>query len=548
VGAEGDIRSYRELEEGGAMLERATAEDRNSSAAVSRIRHAKPEEGLNQPPGELVPADKVEEILHGLDLPTTGESEENLAASPDEYDRATEEDDEPAEESASPEDPVRLYLREIGRIHLLNSEQEVRLGQQIEKGQERVRRAIMAVPMVRGQLMDLAERLRKHEVESDQYLEALDGTELTESELGRVQKVFTQIRRLDRELGELEASRNRARKDSTIKAIQEWIAQNHQDRVRLLGGLPLRPIVVDRWVGRLRMLGQELAGLQKQVETAVDKATKSELRKRVRAIEAEVGLPAKRAVGVTRDLDAGEFEVRQAKKALMEANLRLVVSIAKRYLNHDMPLLDLIQEGNIGLMKAVDRFKYRRGFKFSTYATWWIRQAITRAIADHARTIRIPVHMIETLNRLARVNRGLYQELGREPTPEELAKRCELPLRKVRLILESCKKPLSLETPIGEDSDLGDFLEDKRTPSPVESLLSDDLTAQVERALSGLSEKEAQILRLRFGIGEEGEHTLEEVGQRFDVTRERIRQIEAKALRKLRSPLRARGLRSFVEN
>ena len=261
-----------------------------------------------------------------------------------------------------------------------------------------------------------------------------------------------------------------------------------------------------------------------------------------------MGLPAKRAIGVMRDLDAGEFEVRQAKKALMEANLRLVVSIAKRYLNHDMPLLDLIQEGNIGLMKAVDRFKYRRGFKFSTYATWWIRQAITRAIADHARTIRIPVHMIETLNRIARVNRGLYQELGREPTPEELAKRSELPLRKVRLILESCKKPLSLETPIGEDSDLGDFLEDKRTPSPVESLLTDDLTAQVERALSGLSEKEAQILRLRFGIGEEGEHTLEEVGQRFDVTRERIRQIEAKALRKLRSPLRARGLRSFVEN
>ena len=529
------------------MLQRAIAHDRNSSVAVSRIRHAKPEEGLNKSRGELVPADKVEEILHGLDLPATGETEEHLAASPDEDERGTEEDEEPVEESATPEDPVRLYLREIGRIHLLNSEQEVRLGQQIERGQERVRRAIMAVPMVRGQLMDLAERLRKHEVESDQYLEALDGTELTESELRRVQSVFTQIRRLDRELGELEASRNRARKESTIKAIQEWIAQNHQDRVRLLGDLPLRPIVVDRWVGRLRMLGQELTGLQKQIETA-DKATKSELRKRARVIEAEVGLPAKRAVGVTRDLDAGEFEVRHAKKALMEANLRLVVSIAKRYLNHDMPLLDLIQEGNIGLMKAVDRFKYRRGFKFSTYATWWIRQAITRAIADHARTIRIPVHMIETLNRLARVNRGLYQELGREPTPEELAKRCELPLRKVRLILESCKKPLSLETPIGEDSDLGDFLEDKRTPSPVESLLSDDLTAQVERALSGLSEKEAQILRLRFGIGEEGEHTLEEVGQRFDVTRERIRQIEAKALRKLRSPLRARGLRSFVEN
>ena len=265
------------------MLERGTAHDRNSSVAVSRIRQAKPEEGLNQPPGELVPADKVEEILHGLDLPATGETEENLAASPDEYDRATEEDEEPAEESASPEDPVRLYLREIGRIHLLNSEQEVRLGQQIEKGQERVRRAIMAVPMVRGQLMDLAERLRKHEVESDQYLEALDGTELTESELRRVQNVFTQIRRLDRELGELEASRNRARKDSTIKAIQEWIAQNHQDRVRLLGDLPLR---ADRRrpLGRTRCArsARSWPASRSRSRRAADKATKSELRKRAR--------------------------------------------------------------------------------------------------------------------------------------------------------------------------------------------------------------------------------------------------------------------------
>jgi RNA polymerase primary sigma factor len=249
-----------------------------------------------------------------------------------------------------------------------------------------------------------------------------------------------------------------------------------------------------------------------------------------------------------RDVEAGEFEARQAKKALMEANLRLVVSIAKRYLNHDMPLLDLIQEGNIGLMKAVDRFKYRRGFKFSTYATWWIRQAITRAIADHGRTIRIPVHMIETLNRITRINRGLFQELGREPTPEEVAKRSGLPIRKVRLILESARKPLSLETPIGEDSDLGDFLEDKRTPSPTETLLNHDVTLQVERALGALSAKEAEILRLRFGIGESAEHTLEEVGQRFDVTRERIRQIEAKALRKLRSPLRGRNLRTLVEN
>jgi RNA polymerase primary sigma factor len=307
-------------------------------------------------------------------------------------------------------------------------------------------------------------------------------------------------------------------------------------------------MVVDRWVARVRSLTHELSALVRQADAVAEASARTERRRRVRGIEAELGLPHRRAISALRDLDAAEFEVRQTKKALMEANLRLVVSIAKRYLNHDMPLLDLIQEGNIGLMKAVDRFKYRRGFKFSTYATWWIRQAITRAIADHARTIRIPVHMIETLNRLARVNRGLFQELGREPTPEEIAKRSALPIRKVRLILESCKKPLSLETPIGEDSDLGDFLEDKRTPSPADSLLSQDLTSQVERALGGLSDKEAEILRLRFGIGEDGEHTLEEVGQRFDVTRERIRQIEAKALRKLRSPLRGRGLRSFVEN
>jgi RNA polymerase primary sigma factor len=497
-------------------------------------------------PGDLVAGDK-EEVLGTLALTARTEPEDHVEPGPGDLD-GPDDDEDVVEEALSPEDPVRLYLREIGRISLLTSEQEVELGQRIERGQERVRRAIMAVPMVRTALLDLGERLRKHEAAAEQYLEALDGTELTDSELRRVFGVLAQIRRLDRELGELEASRSRARKAESRRAIQEWIAQNHQDRVRLLGDVPLKPVVVDRWVARVRSLTHELSALVRQADGVSEAAARTERRRRMRGIEAELGLPHRRAVSALRDLDAAEFEVRQTKKALMEANLSLVVSIAKRYLNHDMPLQDLIQEGNIGLMKAVDRFKYRRGFKFSTYATWWIRQAITRAIADHARTIRIPVHMIETLNRLARVNRGLFQELGREPTPEEIAKRSALPIRKVRLILESCKKPLSLETPIGEDSDLGDFLEDKRTPSPADSLLSQDLTSQVERALGGLSDKEAEILRLRFGIGEDGEHTLEEVGQRFDVTRERIRQIEAKALRKLRSPLRGRGLRSFVEN
>jgi RNA polymerase primary sigma factor len=271
-------------------------------------------------------------------------------------------------------------------------------------------------------------------------------------------------------------------------------------------------------------------------------------RAELHALEAEAGLARKPLLAALAEIEAHDRVVRQAKKELMEANLRLVVSVAKRYLGSELSLLDLVQEGNLGLMKAVDRFQYRRGFKFSTYATWWIRQAITRAIADHSRTIRIPVHMVETLNRISRVNRLMVNEMGREPTPEELARRTGVPARKVRLILESSRKPLSLETPIGEDSDLGDFLEDKTAESPNDSLISQDLTNQVDRALATLSPKEKEILRLRFGIGEEGEHTLEEVGKRFSVTRERIRQIETKALRKLRHPLRGRALKAFVEN
>src|SRR5438132_1617038 len=347
---------------------------------------------------------------------------------------------EPLEAGASPrgEDPVRLYLKEIGKVPLLTAAQEVQIGRRIEVGQIALRRTLAGIPVAVTTLLEVGDKLRRGEIPADDVIVLAEGGELDAKELRPVLLAFGRLRRLER-----------------------------SDRT-----------------------------------------------------------------------------VRQAKRELMEANLRLVVSVAKRYLGSDLTLLDLVQEGNIGLMKAVDRFQYRRGFKFSTYATWWIRQAITRVIPDPSRTIRIPVHMVETLNRISRVNRGLVNEMGREATPEELAQRTGVPAKKVRLILESSRKPLSLETPIGEDSELGDFLEDKSAGSPNESLLNQDLTTQVERALSTLSPKEKEILRLRFGIGEEGEHTLEEVGRRFAVTRERIRQIEAKALRKLRHPLRGRNLRA----
>jgi RNA polymerase primary sigma factor len=457
-------------------------------------------------------------------------------------DTAVEMDETPAlseaalRPSASPaEDPVRLYLKEIGKVSLLRAEEEVSLGRRIEVGQIALRRALGRVPFATAKLLALVDRVRREEVPLDDVILLPEGGEPTPSEVRSSLAAFARIRRLEREIERLHlALRDKRRSKATRANYNKWIARNRESIQGVLENLPLKPALVDQLVADIRHLAKSMAAGGARAE--------------LRQGEHAAGVNRKALLGSLREIEGHDRVVRQAKKELMEANLRLVVSVAKRYLGSELSLLDLVQEGNIGLMKAVDRFQYRRGFKFSTYATWWIRQAITRAIADHSRTIRIPVHMVETLNRISRVNRSLVNEMGREPTPEELAQRTGVPARKVRLILESSRKPLSLETPIGDDSELGDFLEDKGAESPNDNLITQDLTNQVERALSTLSPKEKEILRLRFGIGEAGEHTLEEVGRRFSVTRERIRQIETKALRKLRHPLRGRALRAFVEN
>ncbi len=464
-------------------------------------------------------------------------------------------------------DPVRMYLREMGTVPLLTREGEVEIAKRIERGKKAVLRVISRTPMAATELQRLGERLAKSEI-SVRELVVFNEEEITEEKLAakvrQTLKLVDEVRKSHENYLALRAKYAEIGRRDPKYAKARWkvgrarIAMSHAFRRMELSEALKRRLTerIRDSVDRVRVSEDKINVYEGKLKGKVSEEYKKSVRKlihdqkeQVKLVEAEFDAPAEELKQFLDTLLLGEVEAEKAKKELVEANLRLVVSIAKKYTNRGLQFLDLIQEGNIGLMKAVDKFEYKRGYKFSTYATWWIRQAITRAIADQARTIRIPVHMIETINKLIRTSRALVQELGREPSSEEIAKRMDIPVSKVRKVLKIAQEPISLETPIGEeeDSHLGDFIEDRNVVSPAESVIQLNLKEMTDQLLKTLTPREERVIKMRFGIGDGSEHTLEEVGQNFAVTRERIRQIEAKALRKLRHPSRSRKLKAFLE-